>query len=280
MQTLLHSVILHLLRPLIRILHRQGVSFGEFSQIARKVYVETAEAALQDAGEKATTSRIAITTGLTRKDVAQLRQTEASAGVPLARYNRSVRVISAWMSDVDFQGANGAPAELPLQGSENTFEQLVNRYSGDMPYRAMLKELEQNKVVQLTESGMVRLLTNAYIPQDDDVEKLSILGSDVALLINTIDHNLQPQQAQPHFQRKVSYDNLPIEAANTFKHMVNKEGMALLLRFNEWLAQHDRDSNPEVKGDGKMRAGVGIYYFETPLEPTPRTIIKDSDNAS
>lgn len=279
MKSVHHTAILYILRSLVRVLHRSGVSFGEFSQIARQVYVETAEAALKESGEKPTTSRIAITTGLTRKDVAQLRKSDASESVSSSRYNRGVRVISAWVNDADFQNSKGEPAELALQGVEKSFEVLVSRYSGDMPYRAMLKELEQSHVVEVTEAGTLLLLSNAYIPRADEAEKLSILGDDVSLLIKTIDHNLQQNQQQPYFQRKVSYDNLPVHAVETFKKMVNQDSMDLLLTFNDWLAKHDKDSNPDSTGEGKIRAGVGIYYFE---EATPESYqeIKDSDHAS
>lgn len=280
MQKILHSIIFHILRPLVRILHRGGVSFGEFSQIARQVYVETAEAALLQAGEKATTSRIAITTGLTRKDVAQLRQSEAGAELSETKYNRGVRVISAWLSDAEFLDAQGDPAVLLLQGQGKSFEALVSRYSGDMPYRAMLKEFEHSGLVQLSDDGKVSLLSDAYIPKQDEAEKLAILGSDVSLLINTIDHNLQRTDETPYFQRKVSYDNLPSHAVEAFKEMVSQDSMALLLKFNKWLAEHDRDSNPESQGTGKITAGVGIYYFEQSIEADNDQSIKDSKHAS
>lgn len=31
-----------------------------------------------------------------------------------------------------------------------------------------------------------------------------------------------------------------------------------------WLAEHDRGTNPEIGGDGRYGAGVGIYSFEEP----------------
>jgi hypothetical protein len=31
---------------------------------------------------------------------------------------------------------------------------------------------------------------------------------------------------------------------------------------NNVISGYDRDLNPSVKGDGKRRAGLGIYYFE------------------
>lgn len=268
MNTTLHQIVLHILRPLIRILHRKGLAFGEFSLLARKVYVEMAEEALTQAEEKPTSSRIAISTGLTRKEVAQLRQHDAEKLVDVARYNRSVRVIGGWINDPDFNTTEGKPARLALQGALPSFEALVGRYSGDMPCRAMLRELLQTGVVSQGSDDSVILLTDAYIPQGSEIEKLSILATDVALLVNTINHNLLCEAEERRFQRKVSYDNLPTEALPQFKQLVNEDAMALLLKLNTWLAQQDRDHNPKASGSGRMRAGLGIYYFEEPVQPS------------
>lgn len=268
MNTNVHQIVLHILRPLIRILHRKGLAFGEFSLLARKVYVEMAEEALTQAEEKPTSSRIAISTGLTRKEVAQLRQHTAETLVDVARYNRSVRVIGGWINDPDFNTPTGQPATLALQGPLPSFEALVGRYSGDMPCRAMLRELLQTGVVSQTSDDSVRLITDAYIPQGSETEKLSILATDVALLVNTINHNLLCAAEDRRFQRKVSYDNLPAEALPQFKRMVDEDAMTLLLKLNAWLAQQDRDHNPEANGSGRMRAGLGIYYFEEPVQPS------------
>ena len=36
----------------------------------------------------------------------------------------------------------------------------------------------------------------------------------------------------------------------------------LLEKLDKFLAANDRDINPAVKGSGRMRVGMGIYYFE------------------
>lgn len=265
MKDILYRTTRRILKPLVRILHRKGIAFGEFSQIARQVYVVAAEELLVEEGERPTTSRIAIATGLTRKDVAQLRQLPDDE-TPTASYNRGVRVMTGWLHDREFLDADGRPAVLPIQGDSGSFAALVGRYSGDMPYRAMLNEMERVGAIQQDAAGNVQLMGAGYIPHADESEKLHIMGMDVAALVATIDHNLATQdRSQAFFQRKVSYDNLPLEALPVFKQMVNGDGMELLIKFNEWLSSRDRDSNPQAEGTGRMRAGVGIYYFEEPV---------------
>ena len=47
-----------------------------------------------------------------------------------------------------------------------------------------------------------------------------------------------------------------------FRKLSGKRGRALLEEFNAWLAQRDRDANPQADGTGRIRAGLAIYYFE------------------
>ncbi len=266
MKKVIYQVIYHILKPLVAILHRKAVSFDEFSQIAKKLFVEVAEKHLREAGERPTNSRISVSTGLTRREVAQLRQTSSESLLASTRINRGLRVINGWMTDAEFIARDGLPASLPVQGDKGSFEALVSRYSGDIPYRAMLKELSLAGVVVLDDAGdRVGLLDNAYVPHQSDEERLVLMGQDVSLLLQTIAYNHQHERGEAYYQRKVSYDNLPLEAVLVFRQMAREESHALLLKFNQWLARHDRDSNPDAKGQGCYRAGVGIYYFEEPL---------------
>ena len=63
------------------------------------------------------------------------------------------------------------------------------------------------------------------------VTAIDILGADVADLITTIDHNLQHGAADPRFQRKVMYDNVPAEAVEEFRKLSAKQAQELLERY-------------------------------------------------
>ena len=265
MNKILYTACYLILKPLVRILLRKGIAFGELSQIAKRVYVQVADDDLTKKKKRATTSQIAIITGLTRKDVANLRKLSVDETIPTVRYNRGVRVIEGWKKDKEFNNSKGEPATLPLLGDKQSFERLVERYSGDMPYRAMLQELERIHAVDVSADDSISLLVDGYVPHGDEDATIEILGVDVEHLITTFEHNLSAKEDERRYQRKVSYNNLPIEAIAPFKKMVNKDAQALLLKFNKWLAENDRDSSPNVEGTGKVQAGVGIYYFEKEL---------------
>ena len=114
--------------------------------------------------------------------------------------------------------------------------------------------------------GRICLLSRGYVPQRGPAEKLTILGSDTADLIATIDHNLYDKPAKPRVQRKVMYDNVPVEAAREFQILAAAQSQELLEALDRWLSHRDRDVNPASKGTGRVRVGLGLYHFEERLD--------------
>jgi hypothetical protein len=261
----LSAAVLRLFRPLVRILLKNGVSYRTFADFAKWVYVDVATKEFGIKGRKQTTSRVSVITGLSRKEVKRVRELpRPDDSASIERYNRAARIIAAWRRENKFVDAEGKPAPLPMEGPGATFSELVKRFSGDVPARAILDELVRIGAVERLEDGRVSLLVRAYIPESSDADKLHILGTDVGHLIKTIDHNLKPDPIGPLFQRKVEYDNLPEEVLPEFRKLSVKRAQALLEKLDRWLAQRDRDVTPTVKGTGRNRAGLGIYYFEEP----------------
>jgi hypothetical protein len=93
---------------------------------------------------------------------------------------------------------------------------------------------------------------------------------DVSDLIATIDFNLQ-SDGPTRFQQKVSYDNVPEEALPAWRAHAAGQSLALLESLDRRLSIADRDVNPGIEGTGRIRTGVGIFYFEEPYsEPRGR----------
>ena len=263
----LAAAILRLLRPLVRVLLRNGVTYGAFADLAKWVFVDVAGKEFSLPGRKQSVSRISVITGLTRKEVSRVQQIETPDDSAVShQYNRAARVISGWTHDERFSNGEEAPMVLSFEGGNPSFSELVKHYSGDMPARAVLDELLRIGAVEQDNDGRLRLIMRAYVPLGDEAGKLNILGTDVYHLIATIDHNLQNSGVEPRFQRKVAYDNLPEEAIPALRELSAGKSQALLEELNRWLREHDRDTNPGAGGTGRKRAGVGIYYFEEDVQ--------------
>ena len=266
----LDAAVMRLLRPLVRLLLRHAVPFAAFEALAKRVFVEVA---LQDfalPGKKPSISRASILSGLTRKDVQRLvveadAANAADASAPTAHYNRAARVLTGWVRDADFADAKGKPRALAADGPLS-FATLAKRHSGDMPARAVLDELLRVGAVQRRDDGRIEPVARAYVPQKSALNKLAILGADVADLIDTIDHNVQHGAADPRFQRKVMYHRIAVDALPAFRQLSANQAQALLEKLDRWLAEHDTVPARGKSGAASARVGLGIYYFEERLD--------------
>jgi hypothetical protein len=263
----LSAAILKLLRPLVRLMLRNGLTYGDFADLSKWVFMDVAAQEFSIPGRKQSISRVSVITGLTRKEVSRLQKITTPDDSAIAhQYNRAARVISGWLRDKAFHDNQGQPADLHFDTGKHNFSELVRRHSGDVPPRAILDELLRVGTVATNEDGRIHLLTDGFVPRTGEKDKLHILGTDVQFLLSTIDYNLQQKTQTPRFQRKVAYNNLPVEALPAFRELSAERAQALLIELDRYLSKHDRDLNPQVKGTGRKEAGLGIYYFEQDYE--------------
>jgi Family of unknown function (DUF6502) len=265
--TALKSAVARLLRPLFRVLLRQSMSYAEFETLARRVFVDVAMSDFTIEGKKPSISRAAILSGLTRRDVQNLVTTPIETATETGeRFNRAVRVLNGWLRDPVFGAADNTPRALAVEG-DSGFAALVRKHAGDVPVRAVLDELKRAGAVHQRDDGLIELAQRGYVPQRSVVDKLDMLGSDAADLIDTIDHNLQHGETEPRFQRKVMYHQVPVGLLPAFRKLSVGQSQALLERLDKWLHEHPVETSGTSPAPC-ARIGVGIYHFEEPVAPS------------
>jgi len=247
----------------VRQLLRYGITYRVFVQIAKRVYYEVAAQQFALPGRRQTDSRIALLTGLTRRDVAQLRSREEEAPAAGLDAHLATKLIDVWSNDPRYCTESG-PLPLPFEGRQEgpTFVELVRRVGGDIPPRALLDELVRVGSVQVDATRTVRLLQRAYIPAASSPERLEMLGEDIAEFASTIAHNLEAQPHEAFLQQKVVYDNVGSEALEELRGELRRLGEAFLRRVNKIVAARDRDRNPAAPGGRRTRVVMGVYYFD------------------
>lgn len=252
---------------LARMLLREGMGYAVYSELARSAFVDAASE-FDIEGRKLSDSRIAIMTGLSRKEVKRLK---GKGGDDFfdddSRHNRAVRVVTAWNREKKYRTKKGMPRVLPLIGESPNLSELVTEFSGGVPVRAVVDELSRVGAIVETRQGRWRLENSAYIPKSSHETVMKILGTDVPLLIGTIDHNLDVPQQQKRFQRKVCYDNVAVEDAELFRRYASDESFKLLKKLDQWLARAEENQRLKDKNNSAQKLetytmGVGIFYFE------------------
>ncbi len=254
-----------LLRPLIRILLRNGVTYAEFSEVAKTVFVTTAAREFRVPGKKMSKARIAIVTGLTRKEVQRLSSTNLEERFNFkTNLSRIGRVLSGWHTDPDFTGPYGMPLEIRYDSAisnDSTFVRLVQQYSGDMTPRAMLDELLRVGAVVETDQNWFKAIRREYVPQTLAPDFLERVGRGIHDFIHTVEENLQKKGDQlGRFERTVRpAGGMTEQNLKSFDQYVRLKCQALLEDIDNWLNKLDE---PDVKkGEKVIHTGVGIYHF-------------------
>lgn len=263
----LAKAVITVLRPLMRVLIRNEISHAEFSELARQAYVDVAYENFSIPGRKTTYSRVAVLTGLSRKEVVRLNKLlETDTPAIKSSPNRAVRVINGWMQDREFLNKKGDPLILPLQGERGSFAALVARYSGDITLGAVVDELERVGVVNRPERDLVELNSLGYIPKEDELEKIRILALCAADLLETAVHNLDAPEDDIRFQRQMIYPNVPDSVVGEFKQYSKDKSSKLLQDLNRFLSEKLRSEPPDTPGENKI--GLGVYYFDKSKKET------------
>jgi hypothetical protein len=252
-----------LLRPLIRILLRHGVTYAELSEVIKTVYVSIAAHEFRVPGKKMSKARIAIVTGLTRKEVQRISEIDQKESLGLkTNLSRIGRVLSGWHTDPDFTGPYGMPLELRYDSdlaADATFVRLVQRYSGDMTPRAMLDELLRVGAVVETDQSWFKVVRREYVPHTLAPDFLERVGRGVHNFVHTIEMNMQKSgPGKGRFERTVRPDSgIRIQDLPLFDQYVRHKCQALLEDIDNWLTKLEKPN----KNDTTIQTGVGVYHF-------------------
>ncbi|MBT5229564.1 MAG: hypothetical protein HOM11_04725 [Methylococcales bacterium] len=247
-----------ILKPLIKLLLRYGISYQAFCELAKRAYIDVATEDFALPGKKQTISRISTITGLSRKEIARVNALpEPQLAIADGPVNRAARVIHGWGSDTHYLNSKGQPKDLPFEG-EYGFAALVKTYSGDISAKTIADELVRTQSVVSLPNHQLRLQLNAYVPSQSEAQTVQILGSDVADLIATIGHNVVADDA-PYFQRKVSYHNISESSLMPLQQALSEQAQGQLEALRDTFKTVASSAAIE---DRQYRVGVGIYYFQ------------------
>jgi len=261
-QIRLQSALAKLVKPLVRVLLRHGVACDDFIEIIRASYVSVAEQEFAPVGRKQSLTNIALLTGIHRHEVKKLMESAKEDLPSMPRHHRAARVINGWLTDPDFS-LNGVANDLDIV---TEFKQLVSKHSGDITPRPILDELLRVGAIEKTDNDSVRLLVQAYVPHNSDEDLIQIFGDSTTDLLTTLDFNLKAKPDERRLQLSVVHDNLPDEVLANLELVSRDKSLEFLQQINQFFETQDRDSNPNVKGSGRNRAGIGLYFFHDNME--------------
>ncbi len=252
-----------MLKPLVRLLIAQGVTHAEFSETGKEVYVEVALRHFEKEG-KINKSRVAVLTGLTRKEVKNVVDRSLAASKGDKTRSRPAKVLTGWYSDPTYQGPYGIPLELPYESTDSdaavpNFVALVRNYSGDMAPRQMLNQLlEAGSVVEV--DGKYKAVSRIFMHTKLSSSALDRLGKVGYRFFSTASRNADADKEagdKTLFDRMVFADEgCTDEVIDQFAEYVRTKGQSFLEDLDVWFS-----SRKEMNKRGEPRKETGVYML-------------------
>jgi Family of unknown function (DUF6502) len=147
-------------RPLAQVLVEHGVSSPEAESLFRAVCVHEVARLQAIRAKSANASRVALVTGLDRKQVAKILKHPPRVDPALETRCRAKKVLAGWYGDRSF-ARNAKPLELPIKTTERkrrpSFWMLARRYAPDFYPGLILRELSRVGAVEKLKDGRVRV---------------------------------------------------------------------------------------------------------------------------
>jgi hypothetical protein len=255
----LHAPLARLLRPLVRLCIRSGMTFPALAQLLRELFVNVAEHDFELTGKEQTDSRVSLLTGIHRKEVARLRGAGAPVNETSATLSRTSAIIARWLAAPEFTDARGDPLPLPRTAGDDapSFEQLVASITKDVRPRAVLDEWLDRNLVTINDKEEIVLVDAAFVPRGEDDGKWHYLGRNLHDHIAAAAENVS---AAPRFlERAVHYDGLSRKLAKRLESRSRELAMDALKTANR---EANRAIAKDKGGDARWNFGVYIYSEE------------------
>lgn len=249
-----------LLRPLVRLLIRCGVTFPAACDLLRALYVDTAREELDAASR--TDSRVSLLTGVHRKEIRRQRTLPPDQPPP-PLVTRNGQLLGTWLGSPEFTDEAGAPLALPRSASPAepaaaSFDRLVTSVTRDVRPRAVLDDWLAQGLVVLNAHDQVQLSAAAFLPQPGREEQLFYFARNLQDHLAAAAANVLAEGAAPFVDRSVHYDGLAPEAAAELERLARAVAQRALLEVNRHALRLATDL---PAGSPTRRVNFGVYLL-------------------
>lgn len=259
--------IAQVLAPLARLMIDHGLQLPSMVELLKKALVDEAVGAYGLADKGSSDTRIALLTGVHRKDVKRLREAPENSAPAATMVPVAASVVARWISDPRFLNADQtarALARTPRRGyvGEPDFTMLVAEVSRDVGARAVLDELARLGVVALRADGYVALNATAFVPKEGLSESFQFLAANVSDHLATAVHNLSPDRPGPLMLEQSAFclDLSAVQAAQ-LQQRARQLWAGALQQFLQTATVAKQRS--QVDDGPKHRIRLGVYFHDT-----------------
>lgn len=241
-----------MLAPLVRFCLKNSITFPEFVESARVVFVNKGAEEMAKGGKKVNVSRLAMMTGIQRKAVVRIyREGEESE-----RPSKVAQIIGKWSFDKRFHDKEGRPRKLTFGSEESEFSTLVREVNKEFHPSLLLFELERIGAIKRGSDDLT-LLEETYSPTNNQEEIYKLLANDVNDLMDAVISNVEnTTDSRPNFHATSVFDNVIEEDIPKIREWFMKHLSSFHSQVEKYLSKKDQD----LSGKKDRPAGKRIVY--------------------
>jgi hypothetical protein len=263
------SAVLRLLRPVVRLLIRQGVGLPAVAAALKPVFLDEARQELERRGMGVTDSALTLLSGVHRRDVRRLLReaTEVPDASPndTSAWGPVSELVGRWLTDPVWVDADGRPRTLSRTG-DASFEMLAASVSSDVRPRAMLDELLRLGVAE-ADDRQVRLHADGFAPRQGFQELSELFAANLHDHLAAAAANLQGEAN--FLEQAVFVDELTEASVQSLQQVARDAWQQALRRvMAEARKRYDQDAAGASAAERVHRARFGVYFFKA-QEPLP-----------
>lgn len=256
------AAVRRILRPLVGLLIRKGVTFPHMVDLLRGLYVDVAAHDLLPDPKSRTDSRISLMTGVHRKEIRRQRPLQFREPGEPAVVTIATQVVAHWL----VLARNGTLPPLPRiaeNPASDSFERLVSKVTTDIRPRALLDDWIDQGLVRLDDTDRVHLNIAAFLPKPGSDQQAYFLGRNLGDHMAAGTANMLADGPAPNLDRSAHYDRLSPETARRIEAAMRMRAELALQDINAMaLAEIARDAVPaEAAAAERARVNIGIYVY-------------------
>ena len=264
-KTSLRNACQTLLRPIASVLMKSGMTWKEFSDLSKTVFVSVASDEFGIRGRPTNVSRVSILTGISRKEIKRQRDLiETEAPPSSSKTTDATRLLSGWHQDRLYTNSQDEPLPLAKQGTAPSFQSLFEVYGGDTPEQTLTRELLAANSIEPDSDGRYVATRRYHMPANMDVGNIHFLGSNLHDHAQTLSNNLSDDGSPKRLEGFAVDDRIDPEAVDKFREFIDQKGEQFLEDVDEWLNRHRFDAT-DSKKTSPVRLGLGIYAIQGDL---------------
>lgn len=258
-----HSIVeagvLRVMRPLVRLLLRHGVTYPAFAAALKRVFLDAAGEELRARAMPGTDSALSLLSGVHRRDVRTLLRAEPAPRAARAAVARKAplslvgEVVAHWLSDPAYR-----ERRHPRTLERPEFDALVAAISSDVRGRAMLDELLRLGVATEGDAG-ITLVAEGFAPRQGFAEMAELFAANLGDHAAAAVANLQGEAnflEQAMYERRLS--------ANSVQRLQRAAVKAWARALPAVLAEAQACSDADAGApDAHHRVRFGVYFYST-----------------